>query len=177
MQDRIWRIRWLMLCSDAAVVQASVLDGLSFDPFSFQEDGLAYSRSRLRRGSLTASSRRRRSSTPSSAGRSRSWASTASCSRKRGAGWAVSSDVRNGNSVAAVPARGENGPAGQAGKARTGSRPHPVPRWPVLGRMVDLPNRHASRARDAAPWDRLTWPDAFGVRRRDVDVAELFAGS
>jgi len=32
-----------MLCSDAAVVQASVLDGLAFDPFSFQEDGLAAS--------------------------------------------------------------------------------------------------------------------------------------
>ena len=30
-----------MLCGDAAVVQASVLDGLSFDPFSFQKDGLA----------------------------------------------------------------------------------------------------------------------------------------
>ena len=30
-----------MLCGDAAVVQASVLDGLSFDPFSFQQDGLA----------------------------------------------------------------------------------------------------------------------------------------
>src|SRR5258707_965184 len=32
-----------MLCSDCTVVQASVLDGLSFDPFSFQEDGLAAS--------------------------------------------------------------------------------------------------------------------------------------
>src|SRR5882757_8190634 len=30
-----------MLCGDVAVVQASALDGLSFNPFSFQEDGLA----------------------------------------------------------------------------------------------------------------------------------------
>src|SRR5512139_4232526 len=30
-----------MLCGDTAVVQASVLDGLLFDPFSFQQDGLA----------------------------------------------------------------------------------------------------------------------------------------
>jgi hypothetical protein len=30
-----------MLCGLAAVYQASVLDGLSFDPFSFQQDGLA----------------------------------------------------------------------------------------------------------------------------------------
>jgi hypothetical protein len=32
-----------MLCGDAAVVQASVLEGLTFDPFSFQEDGVAAS--------------------------------------------------------------------------------------------------------------------------------------
>src|SRR5262245_66254432 len=32
-----------MLCGDVAVVQASAMDGLSFDPFSFQEDGLAAS--------------------------------------------------------------------------------------------------------------------------------------
>ena len=30
-----------MLSGDCTVVQASVFDGLSFDPFSFQEDGLA----------------------------------------------------------------------------------------------------------------------------------------
>ena len=30
-----------MLSGDCTVVQASALDGLSFDPFSFQEDGLA----------------------------------------------------------------------------------------------------------------------------------------
>ena|SRR6476659_8044763 len=30
-----------MLCGLAAVKQASVLDGLSFDPFSFKKDGLA----------------------------------------------------------------------------------------------------------------------------------------
>jgi hypothetical protein len=30
-----------MLCGLAAVKQASVLDGLSFDPFSFKQDGLA----------------------------------------------------------------------------------------------------------------------------------------
>src|SRR5260370_1548514 len=30
-----------MLCGLAAVYQAPVLDGLSFDPFSFQQDGLA----------------------------------------------------------------------------------------------------------------------------------------
>ena len=33
----------MMLGGDLAVVQASVLDGVSFDPFSFQEDGLATS--------------------------------------------------------------------------------------------------------------------------------------
>jgi DDE domain len=33
----------VMLGGDLAVVQASVLDGVSFDPFSFQEDGLATS--------------------------------------------------------------------------------------------------------------------------------------
>ena len=32
-----------MLSGDCTVVQASALDGLSFDPFSFQEDGLAAS--------------------------------------------------------------------------------------------------------------------------------------
>ena len=32
-----------MLSGDCTVVQASVLDGLSFDPFSFQQDGLAAS--------------------------------------------------------------------------------------------------------------------------------------
>ena len=32
-----------MLCGFAAVYQASVLNGVSFDPFSFQEDGLATS--------------------------------------------------------------------------------------------------------------------------------------
>src|SRR6202044_563355 len=42
-EERLWRIFWVMLCGDTAVVQASVLDGLSFDPFSFQEDGLAAS--------------------------------------------------------------------------------------------------------------------------------------
>ena len=31
----------MMLCGSAAVHQASVLDGLSFDPFSFQQNGLA----------------------------------------------------------------------------------------------------------------------------------------
>jgi len=30
-----------MLSGDTSVVQASAFDGLSFDPFSFQEDGLA----------------------------------------------------------------------------------------------------------------------------------------
>jgi hypothetical protein len=30
-----------MLFGDVAVVQASAMDGLSFDPFSFQKDGLA----------------------------------------------------------------------------------------------------------------------------------------
>lgn len=30
-----------MLCGFAAVYQALVMDGLSFDPFSFQRDGLA----------------------------------------------------------------------------------------------------------------------------------------
>jgi hypothetical protein len=30
-----------MLCGDTSVVQASAFDGLPFDPFSFQEDGLA----------------------------------------------------------------------------------------------------------------------------------------
>ena len=30
-----------MLCGDTSVVQASVFDGLSFDPFFFQENGLA----------------------------------------------------------------------------------------------------------------------------------------
>ena len=31
----------MVLSGDCTVVQASVFDGLSFDPFSFQEDGLA----------------------------------------------------------------------------------------------------------------------------------------
>jgi len=31
----------VMLCGDTTVVQSSALDGLSFDPFSFQQDGLA----------------------------------------------------------------------------------------------------------------------------------------
>jgi len=30
-----------MLSGDCSVVQASALDGLSFDPFSFQQDGVA----------------------------------------------------------------------------------------------------------------------------------------
>ena len=32
-----------MLCGVGVVLQASVLDGLSFDPFSFKQDGLAAS--------------------------------------------------------------------------------------------------------------------------------------
>ena len=32
-----------MLSGDCTVVQASALDGLSFDPFSFQQDGVASS--------------------------------------------------------------------------------------------------------------------------------------
>ena len=41
-----------MLCGDAAVVQASALDGLSFDPFSFQQDGLAASEVDVGRGEI-----------------------------------------------------------------------------------------------------------------------------
>jgi hypothetical protein len=41
-----------MLGGDLAVVQASVLDGVSFDPFSFQEDGLATSEVDVGRGQI-----------------------------------------------------------------------------------------------------------------------------
>src|SRR5215470_4578892 len=41
-----------MLCGDSAVVQASVLDGLSFDPFSLQQDGLAASEVDVGRGQV-----------------------------------------------------------------------------------------------------------------------------
>ena len=41
-----------MLCGDAAVVQASGLDGLSFDPFSFQKDGLAAPEADVSRGQV-----------------------------------------------------------------------------------------------------------------------------
>ena len=41
-----------MLCGLAAVHQASVLDGLSFDPFSFQQNGLAVSEVDVSRGEI-----------------------------------------------------------------------------------------------------------------------------
>src|SRR4029434_3844936 len=41
-----------MLCGLAAVKQASVLDGLSFDPFSFKQDGLAASEVDVGRGEV-----------------------------------------------------------------------------------------------------------------------------
>src|SRR6266481_6406108 len=41
-----------MLCGLAAVHQASVLDGLSFDPFSFQQDGLAAPEVDVSRGEI-----------------------------------------------------------------------------------------------------------------------------
>ena len=41
-----------MLCGLAAMVQASVLDGLSFDPFSFKQDGLAASEVDVGRGEI-----------------------------------------------------------------------------------------------------------------------------
>src|SRR3954467_7989443 len=41
-----------MLCGLAAVVQASVLDGLSFDPFSFKQDGLASAEVDVGRGEI-----------------------------------------------------------------------------------------------------------------------------
>ena len=41
-----------MLCGPAAMVQASVLDGLSFDPFSFKQDGLTASEVDIGRGEI-----------------------------------------------------------------------------------------------------------------------------
>src|SRR6266403_3440368 len=41
-----------MLCGLATVYQASVLDGLSFDPFSFQQDGLAAPEVDVSRGEI-----------------------------------------------------------------------------------------------------------------------------
>ena len=41
-----------MLCGLAAVLQATVLDGLSFDPFSFKQDGLAASEVDVGRGEI-----------------------------------------------------------------------------------------------------------------------------
>ena len=41
-----------MLCGLAAVLQATVLDGLSFDPFSFKQDGLAASEVDIGRGEI-----------------------------------------------------------------------------------------------------------------------------
>src|SRR6478735_10243552 len=41
-----------MLCGLAAMVQASVLDGLSFDPFSFKQDGLTASEVDIGRGEI-----------------------------------------------------------------------------------------------------------------------------
>jgi hypothetical protein len=41
-----------MLCGSAAMKQASVLDGLSFDPFSFKQDGLAASEVDIGRGEV-----------------------------------------------------------------------------------------------------------------------------
>jgi putative transposase len=49
---RIWRIGWERLCGLAAVKQASVLDGLSFDPFSFKQDGLTASEVDIGRGEI-----------------------------------------------------------------------------------------------------------------------------
>ena len=42
----------VMLCGDTTVVQSSVLDGLPFDPFSFQEDRLAMSEADVGRGQV-----------------------------------------------------------------------------------------------------------------------------
>src|SRR3954465_12488485 len=41
-----------MLCALAAMQQASVLDGLSFDPFSFKQDGLASAEVDVGRGEV-----------------------------------------------------------------------------------------------------------------------------
>src|SRR5260370_24814056 len=41
-----------MLCGLAAVYQASVLDSLSFDPFSFQQDGLSAPEVDISRGEI-----------------------------------------------------------------------------------------------------------------------------
>jgi hypothetical protein len=41
-----------VLCGLVAVHQASVLDGLSFDPFSFQQNGLAVSEIDVSRGEI-----------------------------------------------------------------------------------------------------------------------------
>ena len=41
-----------MLCGLAAVYQASVLDSLSFDPFSFQQDGLTAPEVDISRGEI-----------------------------------------------------------------------------------------------------------------------------
>src|SRR5271169_7097670 len=42
-----------MLCGMGVVLQASVLDGLSFDPFSFKQDGLAASEVDVGRGEIS----------------------------------------------------------------------------------------------------------------------------
>ena len=41
-----------MLCGLAAVKQASALDGLPFDPFSFKQDGLASAEVDISRGEI-----------------------------------------------------------------------------------------------------------------------------
>lgn len=43
----------LMLCGLAAVLQASGFDGVAFDPFSFQQDGLAVPEVDVGRGEVT----------------------------------------------------------------------------------------------------------------------------
>jgi hypothetical protein len=41
-----------MLCGLAAMVKTSILNGLSFDPFSFKQDGLASSEVDVGRGEI-----------------------------------------------------------------------------------------------------------------------------
>jgi hypothetical protein len=43
----------MILCGLAAVKQASVLDGLSFDPFSLKQDGLASAEVDIRRDEVS----------------------------------------------------------------------------------------------------------------------------
>jgi len=146
----------------------SVLDGLAFDPFSFQEDGLAYSRSLP--GRITDGSSGEGSSTRRAGG--------SSCGEHSimltevGRGWPTLITVRNG--VPSPPCHVVLRTTGTLGsKAHTGRQIRS--RWPVLWPLVIC---QTARQRGHAMLNTgSTLPGGYDwYRMGDVDMASCSQG-